>query len=84
MHVLLLLLLLLDTVPSDIDIGDNDSDTALQEATPTSSVASLPEHATSFLTGSESRQVEKGNRRTCFSVLPIILLVKFCVVLCVF
>ena len=83
MHVLLLLLLLLlDTVP--IDIGDNDSDTASQEATPTSSVASPPEHSTSFLTGSERRQVEKGNRRTCFSVLPIILLVKFYVVLCVF
>ena len=38
MHVLLLLLLLLDTVPGDIDIGDYDSDTASQEATPTSSV----------------------------------------------
>ena len=60
MHVLLLLLL--DTVPSDIDIGDNDSDS--QEATPTSSVASPPEHATSFLPGSERRQVEKGHRRT--------------------
>ena len=82
MHVLLLLLL--DTVPSDIDIGDNDSDTASQEATPTSSVASPPEHATSFLPGSERRQVEKGHRRTCFTVLPIILLVKFYVVLCVF
>ena len=58
MHVLLLLLLL-DTVPSDIDIGDNDSDTASQEATPTSSVASPPEHATSFLPGSERTQVEK-------------------------
>ena len=69
MHVLLLLLL--DTVPGDIDIGDNDSDTASQEATPTSSVASPPEHATSFLPGSESRQVETENRRTCFSVLPI-------------
>ena len=62
MHVLLLLLL--DTVPSDIDIGDNDSDTASQEATPTSSIASPPEHATSFLPGSERRQVEKGHRRT--------------------
>ena len=70
MHVLLLLLLLLlDTVPGDIDIG-----TASQEATPTSSVASPPEHATSFLPGSERRQVEKGNRRTCFSVLLIIFL----------
>ena len=49
-----LLLLLLDTVPSDIDIGDNDSDTASQEATPTSSLAYPPEHATSFLPGSES------------------------------
>ena len=87
MHVLLLLLLLLvlDTVPGDIDIGDNDSHTtASQEATPTSSVASPPEHVSSFLPGSERRQVEKGNRRTCFSVLPIILLVKFYVVLCVF
>ena len=83
MHVLLLLLLL-DTVPSVIDIGDNDPDTASQEATPTSSVASPPEHATSFLPGSERRQVEKRHRRTCFSVLPIILLVKFYVVLCVF
>ena len=83
MHVLLLLLLL-DTVPSDIDIGDNDSDTALQEATPTSSVASPLKHATSFLPGNERRQVEKGQRRTCFCVLPIILLVKFYVVLCVF
>ena len=83
MHALLLLLLL-DTVPSDIDIGDNDSDTVSQEATPTSSVASPPEYATSFLPGSEMRQVEKGNRRTHFSVLPIILLVKFYVVLCVF
>ena len=82
MHVLLLLLLLLDTVPSDID--DNDSDTASQEATPTSSLAYPPEHATSFLPGSERRQVEKGHRRTRFSVLPIILLVKFYVVLCVF
>ena len=75
MHVLLLLfflLLLLDTVPGDIDIGDNNSDTASQETTHTSSVASPPEHATSFLTGSERRQVEKGNIRTCFSVLPII------------
>ena len=70
------LLLLLDTVPSDIDIGDNDSDTASQEATPTSSVASPPEHATSFLAGSEKKQEEKGHRRTRFSVLPIILLVK--------
>ena len=83
MHVLLLLLLL-DTVPSDIDIGDNDSDTSSQEATPTSSVESPPQHATSFLPGSERRQVEKGHRRTRFSVLPIILLVKFYVVLCVF
>ena len=81
MHALLLLLLL-DTVPSDIDIGDNDSDTVSQEATPTSSVAS-PEYATSFLPGSERRQVEMGNRRTHFSVLLIILLVKFYVVLCV-
>ena len=81
MHALLLLLL--DTVPSDIDIGDNDSDTVSQEATPTSSVASPPEYATSFLPGSERRQVEKGNRRTHFSVLPMILLVKFYVVLCV-
>ena len=56
MHILLLLLL--DTVPSDSDIGDNDSDTASQEATPTSSVASP------FLPGSERRQVEKGHRRT--------------------
>ena len=80
MHVLLLL----DTVPSDIDIGDNDSDTASQETTPTSSVASPPEYAISFLPGSERRQVEKGHRRTYFSVLPIILLVKFYVVLCVF
>ena len=55
MHVLLLLLL--DTVP--IDIGDNDSDTTSQEATPKSSVASPPEHATSFLPGSERRQVER-------------------------
>ena len=46
----------------------------------TSSVASPPEHATSFLPGSERRQVEKGNRRTCFSVLPIIVLVKVYVV----
>ena len=84
MHALLLLLLLLDTVPSDIDIGDNDSDTASQETTPTSSVASPPEYATSFLPGSERRQVEKGHRRTHFSVLPIILLVNFYVVLCVF
>ena len=61
MHVLLSLLLL-DTVPGDIDIGDKDSDTASQEATPTSSVASPPEHATSFLPGSERRHVEKGNR----------------------
>ena len=82
--LLLLLLLLLDTVPSDIDIGDNDSDTALQETTPTSSVASPPEYATSFLPGSERRQVEKGHRRTHFSVLPFILLVKFYVLLCVF
>ena len=82
MHVLLLLLLLLlYTVPSDIDI---DSDTASQEATPTSSVASPPEHATSFLPGSERRQVEKRHRRTCFSVIPIILLIQFYVVLCVF
>ena len=67
MHVLLLLLL--DTVPSDIDIGDNDSDTASQEATPTSSVASPPEHATSFLPGSERRQVEKTQTNTfqCFT-----------------
>ena len=79
MHVLLLLLLL-DTVPGDIDIGDNDSDTASQEATPTSSVASPPEHATSFLPGSERRQVEKGSRRICCSVLPMILLIKFYVV----
>ena len=84
MHALLLLLLLLDTVPSDIDIGDNDSDTASQETTPISSVASPPEYATSFLPGSEWRQVEKGHRRIHFSVLPIILLVKFYVVLCVF
>ena len=74
MHVLLLLLLLLlllmlllDTVPSDIDIGDNDSDAASQEATPTSSVASSPEHATPFPPGSERKQVEKGNRRTVFN-----------------
>ena len=46
MHVLLLLL---DTVSGDNDIDDNDSDTASQEATPTSSAASAPEHATSFL-----------------------------------
>ena len=58
MHVLYILLL--DTVLGDIDIGDNDSDT--QEATPTSSVVSPPEHATSFLPGSERRQVEKGQR----------------------
>ena len=57
MHVFFFLLLLLDTVPSDID--DNDSDTASQEATPTSSVESPPEYATSFLPGSERRQVEK-------------------------
>ena len=82
MHALLLLLR--DAVPSDIDIGDDDSDTASQETTPTSSVASPPEYATSFLPGSERRQVEKGHRRTHFSVLPIILLVKFYVVLCVF
>ena len=65
----LLLLLLLDTVPSDIDIGDNDSDTVSQEATHTSSVASPPEYATSFLPGSERRQVEKGNRRTHFQCI---------------
>ena len=82
MQVLLLLLLLLDTVPGDI--GDNDSDTVSQETTPTSIVASPPEHATSFLPGSVRRQVEKGNRRTCFSILPIILLVKFYAVLCIF
>ena len=67
----------LDTVPGDINISDNDSDTASQEATPTSSVDSPPEHATSFLPGSERRQVVKGHRRTCFSGLSIILLVKF-------
>ena len=82
MHVFFFFLLLLDTVPSDID--DNDSDTASQEATPTSSVESPPEYANSILPGSERRQVEKRHRRTCFSVLPIILLVKFYVVLCVF
>ena len=76
MHVLLSLLLL-DTVPGDIDIGDKDSDTASQEASPTSSVASPREHATSFLPGSERRHVEKGNRRTCYSVLHIILLINF-------
>ena len=72
MHALLLLLLLLDTVPSDIDIGDNDSDTVSQEATPTSSVASPPEYATSFLPGSERRQVASGegkqtNTFQCFT-----------------
>ena len=68
-YVCIILLLLLDTVPSDIDIGDNDSDTASQEATPTSSVASPPEHATSFLPGSERRQVEKTQTNTfqCFT-----------------
>ena len=54
--------LLLDTNPGHIDSGHNDSDTALQEATPTSSVASPPEHAI-FFPGSEKRQVKKGNRR---------------------
>ena len=39
------------------------TDTASQEATPTSSP---PEHATSVLPGSERRQVVKGNRRTVF------------------
>ena len=81
MHVFFFFLLL-DTVPSDCD--DSDSDTASQEATPTSSVESPPEYANSLLPGSERRQVEKRHRRTCFSVLPIILLVKFYVVLCVF
>ena len=63
MHVLLLLLLLLllGTVPGDIDIGDNKCDT-VSEDTPTSSVASPPEHVTSFLPGCEGRQVEKGSR----------------------
>ena len=56
-----LLLLLIDTVPGDIDIGDNDCDTVSEEATPTSSVVSP---ATSSLPGCEGRQVEKGNRRT--------------------
>ena len=78
------IIILLDTVPGIIDIGDNDSDKASQKATPTYSVSSPPEHATSVLTGSKRRQVEKGNRRTCFSILPIILLVKFYVLLCVF
>ena len=52
MHVIFLL------YPGDIDIdGDNDSDTASQEATPTYSAETPPEHATSFLPGSERRQV---------------------------
>ena len=60
MHVLLLL----DRVPGDIDIGDNDSDTASQEATPTS-LTSPPKHATPFLPG-ERMQVEKGNQTNMF------------------
>ena len=73
MHVLLLVVLVFvsHTVPGDIDIGDNDYDITSQKATATYLVASPPEHAISFLPGSERRQVEKGNRRTvCFSVSP--------------
>ena len=58
-------IIIINRVPGDIDIGDNDSDTASQEATPTSS-ASPPKHATSFLPGSERMQVEKGNQTNMF------------------
>ena len=58
MHVLLLLLL--DTVPGDIDIGDNDCDTVSEEATPISSVVSP---ATSFLPGYEGRQTDEHEGR---------------------
>ena len=62
MHVLLLLLLLLlDTVPCDINIGGNDS-------TPTTSVSSPPERITSFLPGSERRQIGEGKQTNSVSV----------------